>query len=282
MKDDLSTETIQKLNLINADFYNKTALFFDNSRSYNWEGWDIMIERLNINSVQEKSDFGYFWTNLFQKFFHKNKSTKPLQVLDMGCGNGRFYGFLHSRLQVPFNYVGIDTNQFLLEKSIERYPYPNAQFFLENMGNVDHIFNIKFDLIVIFGVMHHIPGTETRIKMLKKCRNLLSKNGNLVFTTWKFLDIPRIAKSIVKEDTPLGVEIYRDLGISSEELGVNDYILDWQRGVTAYRYCHYYTETEVQKLIQISGLNLVETYEADGLEGDLNQYYICRVYKKWW
>ncbi len=275
MPADLSPETIRKLNAINLDFYNKTALFFDNSRNYNWEGWDIMLKRLGWRQAPTDS-----WLNSLVCWLHlhseKPKPNQELQVLDLGCGNGRFYGFLLSNLQRPFRYIGLDTNQFLIDKAKERYNYPNAQFIVENIGNIDHLFDYKFDLIVLFGVMHHIPGEQTRIKMLVKAKNLLANDGYLVFTTWKFLNIPRISKDIINPNTPIGAQIYQELGLSENELALHDYILDWKRGITAYRYCHYYTFEEVQELTKRASLRIVDTYEADGIEKDLNQYYFCQ------
>ncbi len=275
MSADLSPETIYKLNAINLDFYRKTALFFDNSRNYNWEGWEIMLNKLNWHQPEANNwlDSLVCWLNLSHK---KPELNQELKVLDLGCGNGRFYGFLLNALQKPFSYVGLDTNQFLIERAKERYNYPNAQFILENIGNIDHLFDYKFDLIVLFGVMQHIPGLQTRVKMLVKAKNLLTNTGYLVFTTWKFLDIPRISKDIINPNTPTGAQIYQELGLSENELALHDYILDWQRGITAYRYCHYYTPEEVQELTKRSGLHIVDTYEADGIEKDLNQYYICQ------
>ena len=275
----LSSETIHKLNAINVDFYNKSALFFDNSRSYNWEGWDIMLDKLNLDYETEEAQAWSRWTKWLKEKLAPKKElpAKQAQILDLGCGNGRFYAYLNRRFNKPFLYTGLDSNEYLIQKAAERYPYANAKFILENMGNADHLFQHKFDLVVVFGVMHHVPGLETRIKLLQKWRHLLAKNGYVVFTTWQFLNIPRVASSVVKENTSQGRQVYADLGLNPQELATNDYILDWQRGITAYRYCHYYTLEEAAKLIQAAGLKLIDSYEADGLEGELNKYYICQV-----
>ncbi len=272
----LSIETVRKLNAINIDFYNKAALFFDNSRSYSWEGWDTMLEKLELDYEPHKP-IKKTWEGLKVRFGLEKESLKySVKILDLGCGNGRFYAYLNQRFNKSFHYFGLDNNEYLTQKAAERYPYENAEFIVENMGNIDHLFQYKFDLIVIFGVMHHIPGDETRIKLLRKCCDMLSKNGFLAFTTWQFLNIPRVATSVVKENTDFGKRVYRDLGLDPNELKSNDYILDWQRGITAYRYCHYYTEEEVNRLTQQSGLKIIDSYEADGLEGELNKYYICQ------
>ena len=89
MPADLSPETIHKLNAINLDFYNKTAWFFDNSRNYNWEGWDIMLHRLGWRQAPTDSWLNYLvcWLRLHSE---KTKPNQELQVLELGCGNGRF------------------------------------------------------------------------------------------------------------------------------------------------------------------------------------------------
>jgi len=50
--------------------------------------------------------------------------------------------------------------------------------------------------------------------------------------------------------------------------------LDWQRGLTAYRYCHYTNEGEAKKLIEQTSLVLKKEYTADGKSGNLNNYQI--------
>jgi hypothetical protein len=60
------------------------------------------------------------------------------------------------------------------------------------------------------------------------------------------------------------------------KLGEGDYILDWQKEVTAYRYCHNYSEEEVLSLCQGSGLQILDSFEADGKEGDINKYFVCK------
>jgi SAM-dependent methyltransferase len=237
----------------------------------------MMLEKLDLEHEEHKPLKRFWLKTQKQLGLIQTEASKIVQILDLGCGNGRFYAYLNRRFSKPFQYIGLDNNEYLIERAAERYPYNNAQFMVENMGNADHLFKQKFDLVVVFGVMHHIPGNETRIKLLRKCKDLLAKNGYLVFTTWQFLNIPRVATSVVKENTDFGRQVYRDLNLDPAELQTNDYILDWQRGITAYRYCHYYTEEEVRDLSQSVGLNILHTYEADGIEGELNKYYICQV-----
>lgn len=271
-------ETIRKLNAINVDFYRKSALYFDNSRSQAWEGWSVLLDKLNFEPANSQP-LGSLWSRLtgkLKKSFGIGTSS-VVRVLDLGCGNGRFYPFLKANFQRSFEYTGIDANEFLIAKATERYPEANVTFIRTNIGNVDHILQHKFDLIVMFRVMHHVPGVETRLKILRKCRHLLAPASYLVFDTWRFLDSPRAVKSIINPKTVEGRQVFADLGLNPNELQTNDYLLDWHRGVTAYRYCHYYTQEEVADLVGQVGLEVVDSYQVDDKDGELDQYYICQI-----
>jgi 2-polyprenyl-3-methyl-5-hydroxy-6-metoxy-1,4-benzoquinol methylase len=60
---------VTQLNQLNTHFYQIVASDFDESRQYFWSGWDSCLPEL-----------------------HKlvSETGGKLQVLDLGCGNGRF------------------------------------------------------------------------------------------------------------------------------------------------------------------------------------------------
>ena len=66
-----------------------------------------------------------------------------LDILDIGCGNGRIYDFVKGKAK---NYVGVDISKSLLDEANEKYP---EQKFIE--GNVlndlsGKLENQKFDV----------------------------------------------------------------------------------------------------------------------------------------
>ncbi len=52
----------------------------------------------------------------------------------------------------------------------------------------------------------------------------------------------------------------------------NDYLLDWRSGGRGLRYVHHFNETELSKLAESSGFEIVETFYSDGKEGNLAVY----------
>jgi tRNA (uracil-5-)-methyltransferase TRM9 len=252
----MTQQTSQKLNQINQDFYNKIAHDFDSSRHYHWPGWDILWEKINI----------------------QNK--RPLKILDLGCGNARFYDFISSKLtEDNFEYYGLDFSQNLLDIAKNNHQKENCHFIQTDIFSVNWVDKIgenNFDIVVLFGVMHHIPSQEKRKQLFQSINNILSNTGKFVFTTWQFLSSPRLASKVVNPKTIEGEVIFKEIILKSEDLNHGDYILDWNKGQKAYRYGHIYTEQETQDLLLQSNLKIQETFTADGKEGNVNRYHISQ------
>lgn len=196
------------LNKLNEKFYLKTQEYFNTSRQSPWPGWKRLLPYLQVRN---------------------------LQVLDLGCGNGRF-GIWLSRYK-PIQYTGLDNNQYLLDRC--REALPKAKLINQDLLKPWPL-KEKFDLIVLFGVLHHIPTAANRLKILQRAKKFLKPKGLLVFTTWQF-NRSKIVKKIAK----------------------NDYLLCWKKGISALRYCHRFTNKEVQDLIKALKLKLLADFIAD-------------------
>lgn len=140
------------------------------------------------------------------------------------------------------------------------------------LGNRDIVENPphtgEYDLVVAFGVLHHIPGYENRHQFVRYLGQRVKQDGYLVFTSWRFYEQPRFRERIVAWPDDFEVEAH-------------DYLLDWRRDrggdeEPALRYCHYIDDTEHQSLIAATGLTEITTYRADGRSGDLNCYSVLQ------
>ncbi len=245
--------TINRLNQLNKQFYQTTAKQFADSRQYFWQGWDKLLPE--IKKLTENKD--------------------KIKVLDLGCGNGRFAQFLKEN-KVKFKYLGLDNNQALLDRTKTNLSGLEIDFELKKLDLVDLVnkeqlqtsFEQKFNLIVLFGVIHHIPSFDLRSKLINHLSQLLTKNGLLVITAWQFAGKERFKQ---REVGP------KQLEIKPQQLEKNDYILDWRRGETAYRYCHYLTQAEMEQIIdKLDQLNPREKFYADGKSQNLNLYFILQ------
>ncbi len=245
----MTPEITKKLNQINQDFYKITEKDFDNSRNHHWPGWDELLKFL------PKSNFN---------------------ILDIGCGNGRFGLFVKEKFKNT-QYVGIDSNDFLLKKASESII--DGKFYNRDIVADKWDFsNNQFDVITIFGVMHHIPGYDNRASLLTKARQKMKTGGILVITVWEFIKTKRLkTKKVIDPETITGKKIFEDLEITKEQLDENDYILDWQKGDVAYRYGHIYTKDEIIELSDKTGFSLIAQYSNDGKELNVNTYYILKA-----
>ncbi len=247
--------TIVQLNQLNQRFYQITAEEFSKTRSFYWQGWKELVEPLKKIGANHPQ----------------------LKVLDIGCGNGRFGEFLFKeKIHQKFIYHGADNSKELLDFAKKRLMAQSFEKELFYLDIIDALINNKIDellpqkkyqVITLFGVLHHIPSFKLRKKLIDTIAEHLTNDGIFVFTAWRFLNEKRFEKK----------QIHPTLAkVDPEELEENDYILDWQRGATAYRYCHFTNDEEIQKLIKATNLELEKEYTADGKSGNLNYYQILR------
>ncbi|MDQ7024897.1 MAG: class I SAM-dependent methyltransferase [Anaerolineae bacterium] len=233
----MDESTIRQLNAINREFYQTTATEFDQTRVRAWQGWLTLREYL----------------------------TAPLSVLDVGCGNGRFGLFLAESFSENISYHGIDNNAALLEAAkISLADKPQLTLTLIQQDIISQALpDGTFDLLVLFGVIHHVPGTEKRRDFMQQLAQRVAPNGILCFASWRFYEYERFRARLVNWSDDIAVE-------------QGDYLLDWRRGERALRYCHYVDDAEHTALIAATGLSEVTSYRADGSDNRMNVYSILR------
>ncbi len=242
----MNEETVRKLNAINRRFYAERADEFNQTRERAWRGWDVLFDRIG-----------------------SRLKAQP-RVLDLGCGNGRFARFMAQR-GMRFTYVGVDASGLALEHARPRLAELDAvelykhDFITGPELLPDALASATFDLVVLFGVLHHVPGGARRLKLLTEVSARVASRGVLVYTAWRFDQFPRFVKKLVHWEDYLGVSS-ETLDPGEFELG--DHIMTW--GVpAAYRYCHAASEEESEALSRELPLRWVESFLGDD---DLNRY----------
>lgn len=247
----MDEDTIKRLNTINRIFYQTTADEFDQTRGTAWPGWLRLLEYM-----PEKGQIASL-----------SLQESPLRVLDVGCGNGRFGVFLAEQNK-RIAYTGVDNNATLLNHAQQALTnLPNlADVVLEERDVVENPLTTgEYDLVVCFGVLHHIPGAARRLQFMREIAARVAPNGILAFACWRFYEYERFRARVVAWDADLAAQV---------EAG--DHLLDWRRGERALRYCHYVNDAEHAALIDAAELHLIADYRADGEDGATNRYSILK------
>ncbi len=241
--------TIQKLSKLTNQMYSAESVQFSASRASSWAGWErCLVSVPNAN---------------------------PLRILDVGCGNGRFGIFLRENIPIDREiiYVGVDANKHLIslaQTALKDKPALSAEYshvdIIESLLKKTHFVenNSNFELIALFGVLHHIPSFELRVELLQYITEHLHPKGRVLVSFWLFAEEERFSKKLL---TPL------EYGIDPTELDPGDYLLPWDTTKQA-RYCHYSDSAEQHQLIKTAGLEILDTFKADGKSGSLNQYFV--------
>lgn len=208
------------------------------------------------------------WQNL-----QELKLPEHFTVLDIGCANARLYPYLQMLFPERFDYTGLDNSVELLALA-KAENYPQAELISFDLtGPVAEFSQLfvdqTFDLVTVYATWHHIPKLQHRLGLLHSIARLVKDNGYLHMSFWQFGEFNRYHRKIGFDPALVGM---RDA-----DLEPGDYIMNWERGGTAYRFCHWVRREELEKYNQLlteHDLHKVMSYRADGKEGNQNQYVL--------
>lgn len=251
----MNSITRRKLNALNRQFYSERANEFDATRKHEWPGWRNAIE-----------------------LFNRPPNKTPSRVLDVGCGNGRFAHFLLKDHPIgPLEYTGMDQSRELLalgEKECigskeDRLRW--LQFDITSDDLETPLRHDQYDLVVAFGLLHHIPSLEYRRKLISDLSNRICVGGILIFTLWRFDRSERFRNKIIS---------WQDYNqqtadkIDTRELEAGDYLMSFGDTSGTARYCHAPDENEAEVLTGSLDLIRLAQFSADGKTNDLNEYHV--------
>lgn len=224
----MRNQGVNEINQINQNFYKKHSQSFSSSRDMNfWKGFEVC-----------------------KKFIKPDYS-----ILDLGCGNARFLQFLKTENVLFRSYFGVDSEKSFISENKRKFPEGNFQ--TQDILDYENFKSIPSnDFVCIFGVTHHIPDKDFRVKWFSNLKELVNQNGFMVVSFWNF----NTEKSI-----PFEPKEY----VSQK----GDYFLGWKQDFSEVRFCHQYDKNELREIIiLLADFNLVEEFEAD------SNYYL--VFKK--
>ncbi|MCF7835755.1 MAG: class I SAM-dependent methyltransferase [Candidatus Marinimicrobia bacterium] len=224
-------KTANKIIEISSAGYDKIAEKFSQTRNYIWKEMEIA------------------------KTFIKN----GFNVLDIGCGNGRFFETLKDK---NINYTGIDNSEKLLEIARKKH---NTNFIKADATSLP-LEDEHFDTVVSFAVLHHIPSKELRNQFIKESFRVLKKDGYFIITVWNLWQkkyIPQIIK----------YAFLKIIGLS--DLDFKDIYLNFGKEKNV-RYLHAFTKQELKKLLTKNGFKIKKISVVKRGNGQKNFLVICK------
>ena len=243
-------------------FYRTWANSFSDTRHNAWPGWIRCLEESKLTSQPHPDQL-------------------PLHVLDVACGNLRFESHLaRSMPDATIEVQALDACDELALNSV-RLP-PNILVSFTHCDVMKELrsgtlpdalqFDAQADLSVSFGFLHHIPLPQWRAAFLEALIEATKPGGFACISLWRFLTDDGLAAK-AKASTTSGIA---ELGYSKEQFDEGDCLLGWKNEASAYRYCHSFSDAEIEDLIEtVSGsAHLLARFQADGRTGNLNEYLV--------
>lgn len=255
----ISASTAEQLSRITSEFYAQQAQSFSATRQTPWQGWRQCLDAMPQLLAGEKPS-----------------------VLDVGCGNLRFARFLCNEAGiVPAKYFAVDNCKPLVESG-NAGAHVSELVFIELdviKSLLDNTLSSELtvpacDLVVAFGFLHHVPGAQKRIQLLRTLLEKTKPGGYVCVSFWQFMNSQKLAAK-AQETTAQGL---RALCIDASELEEHDYLIGWQDKADTWRYCHHFSQKELDELLASLGsdVQICTQFSADGKDNDLNRYVILQ------
>lgn len=196
---------IESLRRYNQDVYEAIAPSFDRTRQRPWPELDDIMRQVGAGQ----------------------------RLLDLGCGNARLLKALPS---VNFDYLGIDSNEYLL--SAARQQWPRHTFERRPLETLQLARN-TFDHIFCVAAFHHLASKEDRWRFLRQCRQALAPGGRLIITVWRLWQFRYLKYGLAQIRRKVS---WRDL------------FIPWKAdGQVVWRYYHAFTSLELRWLLHDAG-----------------------------
>jgi tRNA (uracil-5-)-methyltransferase TRM9 len=210
-----------------------------------------------------------------------NEQVNPGCWLDLGCGSGALSAEWVEKGLTGL-YEGLDFSPVLIEtaqKASAAYVYEEGQqvrFTLANFSDPDwtkKCSRASYDGILMFAALHHIPGAQTRARLLDQIATLLPAGGLFIHSEWQFDRNPKLKARI---------QPWSAAGLDESQVEAGDTLLDWrhmqagQEETPGLRYVHLFSQAELAVLADACGFDLLSQFDADGVTGNLSLYQVWR------
>jgi len=191
------------------------------------------------------------------KFLFNDYLIPGERVLDLGCGNGRYFSLFEEK---KVDYLGIDSCPELVE--IARQKHKEAKFQIGDALNLSFPDNF-FDKIYSIAVLHHIPTKDFRVQFLKETKRVLKPGSLLILTVWRFHRLRELY--LLFKYTLLKI-------IRKSKLDWRDIFEPWGKKIN--RYYHFFSKKELEDLVKRAGFRIKESGIVKNERGNRQNIYL--------
>jgi len=179
------------------------------------------------------------------------------KVLDLGCGNGRYFPLFKEK---ETEYFGIDFSEELIKIAGDKHPEANFQ--TGDGLNIPFPEN-SFNKVFSIAALHHIPSRESRARFIKEIRRVLKPGGLLILTVWKFHRSKE--RYLLLKYTLLKI-------IGKSNLDWRDILEPWGKKIK--RYYHWFSKKELKSLIEGTNLKIEKIGITKNQRGNRQNIYL--------
>jgi tRNA (uracil-5-)-methyltransferase TRM9 len=179
------------------------------------------------------------------------------KVLDLGCGNGRWFTFFQ---EYKTDYIGVDSSKKIIKIAKKRYP--KTRFQVANALDLPFP-NSFFDKIYSIAVLHQIPSQDLRLQFLKEAKRVLKPEGLLILTVWKLHQ---------KKELYLLLKYTILKLIGKSKIDFKDIFKPW--GKKVQRYYHCFSKRELESLIKKVNFKVKEIGLVKNKKGNRQNIYL--------
>ena len=201
------------------------------------------------------------------------KSTIPVEsVLDLASGNMRFQRYVAERFpNARIRHYCVDSCDALAQPDacVAFQHLDIARCLYSGDSLADALEAPACDLCTSFGFMHHVYGQDARIRLARAMMEKTLPGGHVALSFWQFATSYDLREKALASTC----QALRKLDVDREE---NDYLLGWDGIDGEYRYCHSFTESEVDEIqyaVQEQASAVIR-FKSDGRTNRMNAYLV--------
>ena len=192
-----------------------------------------------------------------------------VNILDVGCGNGTLACAL-VKSGYTGTYLGMDLSAGLLNSARgilgqpEQGNYTFQQMDLSDPEWPCQLPTERFNALVNFAVLHHLPGKDLQLRTARTFHKLIEPNGLVAVSVWQWQNSPRLAQRVVP---------WAAAGLEPGDVDQGDVLLDWRASdQVGLRYVHTFSEESLTQLAEQAGFRVSSSFYSDGKPGNLALY----------